>query len=33
LLLLNLRGITADLEEGAMVVFDEARFRVRRLPI
>jgi predicted nuclease of predicted toxin-antitoxin system len=33
LLLLNLPGIKADLAEGAMVVFDETRIRVRRLPI
>ena len=33
LLLLNLPGIAADLAEGAMVVFDETRIRVRRLPI
>lgn len=33
LLLLNLPGIKADLAEGAMVVFDETRIRVRQLPI
>jgi predicted nuclease of predicted toxin-antitoxin system len=33
LLLANLSAVDADLQSGAIVVFDQARIRVRRLPI
>jgi hypothetical protein len=33
LLLANLADVAEDLESGAIVVFDEARIRVRRLTI
>jgi hypothetical protein len=33
LLLDNLDRITADLEAGSVVVFEDSRIRVRRLPI
>ncbi len=33
LLLANLSAVDADLQAGAIVVFDQARIRVRRLPI
>ena len=33
LILANLHAIEADLTDGALVVFDQERIRVRRLPI
>ena len=33
LLLANLSAITQAVEEGSIIVFDEARIRIRRLPI
>lgn len=33
MLLRNLEQVRADLEAGAVVVFDDARLRIRRLPI